>query len=199
MVRAILNGSKTQTRRAVKPRKDLNFGVQLAAHELAGEVNDGDFTNSPFGQPGDRLWVRETTYDVERHGWIGPVFVESDEGRSAAEWGYGESDDPDFIEPHELRKRPAIHMPRAMCRLVLEITCVRVEQLNDISDEDCIAEGIGLNPSAAGVMFSARDDDTLPRAMYRDLWENLYGVEAWVANPWIWVIEFKRVDRAQGT
>ncbi|WP_254916065.1 hypothetical protein [Pandoraea sp. PE-S2T-3] len=203
MVRAILDGTKTQTRRVVKPRKDLHFGVLLAAHELAGEVNGGDFTNSPHGQPGDRLWVRETTYDVEQHGWVGPVFVESDEGRSAAEWGYGQSDDPDHIEPYEMRKRPAIHMPRSMCRLVLEITGVRVERLNSISEADARAEG----SEAIGITF--RDDaDGKPRkieslgGVYRDgfriLWESISGPGSWDANPWVWVIEFKRVDGAKG-
>ncbi|WP_028730761.1 hypothetical protein [Pandoraea sp. E26] len=198
MVRAILDGTKTQTRRVVKPRKDLAFGVLLAAHELAGEVNGGDFMNSLFGQPGDRLWVRETTYDVERYGFVGPVYVESEEGEHAAAWGWGESDDPDHIEPYELRKRPAIHMPRWMCRLVLEITGVRVERLQSISDADAIAEGV--KPTSDGAFHIEEDRYRAPNPAecYVRLWESISGPGSWDANPWVWVIEFTRVDGAKG-
>ncbi|AHN74713.3 hypothetical protein DA70_09785 [Pandoraea pnomenusa] len=194
MVNAALDGSKTQTRRLVK-----GFALEL--------LQPGNFTPeyvalpenglSPFGFAGDRLWVRET-WQHSNHP-LGPydddclVFYRADY-----------LDDPlgpDLERsPDGIRRqwRPSIHMPRAAARTLLDVTSVRIERLNSISDEDCIAEGIGLNGSAAGVMFSARDDDTLPRAMYRDLWESIYGIGSWSENPWVWVGGFERVDGAEG-
>lgn len=84
-------------------------------------------------------------------------------------------------------------MPRWASRVLLEITSVRVERLQGISDADAIAEGIGLTPGAAGVPMTTPPGETMPRAMYRELWESLYGAESWAANPWLWAIEFKRV------
>jgi len=194
MVRAILDGSKTQTRRVVK-----GFALELLQPDnftpeyVALPEND----LSPFGFAGDRLWVRETwqhsnyplgPYDDDclvfyRADYLddphGPDGEKSPEGKYRA-W------------------RPSIHMPRSAARTLLDVTGVRIERLNAISDEDCIAEGIGLNGCAAGVMFSARDDDTLPRAMYRDRWESLYGAGSWSDNRWVWAVEFKRVDGAKG-
>lgn len=185
MVRAILEGQKTQTRRVVKPRKDLNFGCLLKPHELAGEVNAGDYMNCPYGQPGDRLWVRET--------WQGPLL----DGDTMENEYRGSPDDfhkpeycvyaadggptPEFItQDDELvcRWRPSIHMPRWACRILLEITGVRVERLKNVSHEDAMAEGM------------AWDDAVYD---YSRLWEALNGQGSWDANPWVWVIEFKQV------
>lgn len=146
MIRALLSGNKTQTRRIVKPRKDRNFGVDLVEHELAGEINAGDFTNCSVGQPGDGLWVRET--------FQGPL-VDEDEIASYHEEGpdkyltpefckYRATDQLDAIDfdGNELGWRPSIHMPRWASRITLEIVNVRVEQLQDISIADAQAEGI---------------------------------------------------------
>ncbi|MGU7780692.1 hypothetical protein [Burkholderia sp. PU8-34] len=224
MVRAILEGRKTQTRRVLKrqppaigegyapkvywPTRDSHMSNRgdraYLQFERPGEydgrhiMKDGFGFDCPFGQPGDRLWVRETTYDVERNGWIGPVYVESDDGAAAAAWGWGESDDPDYIEPYELRKRPAIHMPRSMARITLEITGVRVERLQDISEDDAIAEGIDGPMCAAAVGRSPSRHKLLPAAVhgYAHLWGGLNAARGygWDANPWVWVVEFKRIN-----
>ena len=183
MVRAILNGTKTQTRRVVKPRKDRGFGCMLAPHELAGEINLGDYSNCPFGQPGDRLWVKETTIKVEDYGYTGPCYVESDEGRAVLEYGLSPSpDDCTEVNPQDIRKRPAIHMPRTMSRILLEITAVGVERLQDISHADAMAEGMAL-------------DDAIYD--YSRLWEQINGTGSWDANPLVWVIEFQRVGESE--
>ena len=184
MVRAILVGRKTQTRRVVKPRRDRELGCELAACELAGEVNAGDYRNAPW-QPGDTLWVRESTIRVEEHGYAGPVYVESDEGRACLDGGLAPSeDDCTEVEPHELRIRPSIHMPRWASRITLEVTGVRVERLQDISEADSLAEGVD------------RTNTSIPghaKKRYSQLWEQINGPDSWAANPWVWVIEFRRV------
>jgi hypothetical protein len=207
MVRALLNDTKTQTRRVYKPRKHPDMGCQMAAHELVREPQHVIDRACPYGQPGDRLWVREATLKVEEHGWVGPVYVESDAGRNALEWGYGESDDPDFIEPYELKTRPPMFMPRAAARLLLEIVSVRVERLQAISEADAIAEGI----EGCGVVINGRSQGTTwrdygsrcedpcewfssPLDSYRSLWASINGAGSWDANPWVWVVEFKRLQ-----
>jgi hypothetical protein len=185
MVRAILDGSKSQTRRVVRPCKDIDFGCELAAREIAGEVNAGKFQNSRYGKLGDRLWVKETTVKIEDHGWIGPIYAESDEGRQALEWGYGEPDDPDHIPPHAIKLRPSLFMPRSRSRILLEITDVRVERLQDISRGDAMAEGCPF-PNMA--------DGPDPREWFADIWRQINGSDSWAANPWVWVISFRRVE-----
>lgn len=131
MVRAILNGRKTQTRRPVKfPILDRNLGCELAGNELAGELAAGNYLNSAFGKPGHRIWVRET--------WT-PESIDAEDG----------SYSPDYRatangQPLDGRWTPAIHMPRWASRILLEITDVRVERLNSISQEDAQAEGMEL-------------------------------------------------------
>lgn len=192
MVRALLDGSKTQTRRVVKPCPDWAMGKRcmLQPHELAGEVNQGEYSNCPYGQPGDRLWVKETTVNVEDFGYLGPVWVESEYGRNVLEYGLAPSDD-DFteVEPEDLRLRPSIFMTRAMSRITLEITGVRVERLQNISKADAIAEGLTSNSglyASPGQMWQID-----PRKAYSNLWESINGPGSWDANPWVWVIEFK--------
>lgn len=202
MVRAILDGNKTQTRRVMKTQLVYGdvCGIFPSWYLPTGPDSGTLWPNGkeqilamcPHGQPGDRLWVRETTYDVERNGYRGPVFVESDEGRYAAEFGYGEYDDPDQIEPHELRKRPAIHMPRSMCRLVLEITGVRVERLNDCSQADAVAEGAPPSHPSLDVVSRQFEYEDFSRSWYAQLWDQINGTGSWDANPWVWVVEFKR-------
>ena len=191
MVRALLDGSKTQTRRVVKHCKDVCFGVSLAPCEIAGEINGGDLNNSPYGQPGDRLWVRETTVNVEDFGYLGPVYKESEHGRDVLEYGLAPSeDDCTEVEPEDIKLRPSIFMPRAMSRITLEITGVRVERLQDISAADAQAEGVEqFNPSATSGLPAC----SAHRYAYEDLWKSINGPDSWDSNPWVWVIEFKRV------
>ncbi|MEY5099614.1 MAG: hypothetical protein RJA36_2333 [Pseudomonadota bacterium] len=194
MVRAILAGTKTQTRRVVQPPRGYRW-LDLAVGTM---VNDGGHKKhisdlrSPYGEPGDRLWVKESTIKVEDRGWIGPVYVESDAGRDALEWGYGESDDPDHIPPHAIKRRPSIFMTRAMSRITLEITGVRVERLQEISEGDAYDEG-----TAEWCAETQRNGNKWPNIVraYRGLWEQINGRGSWAANPFVWVLEFRRLER----
>ncbi|MNL22532.1 hypothetical protein D3C87_1438830 [compost metagenome] len=84
-------------------------------------------------------------------------------------------------------------MPRWACRLALEVTRVRVERLNAINHMDALAEGVGLNASAADVTMTTPAGESLPRVMFRALWEQINGAGTWDVNPWVWVVEFKRI------
>lgn len=163
MVRAILAGTKTQTRRTVKFPK---------SGSIEGTTNSrtGIFTpyQCPYGVPGDRLWVKETwslttTPDGEK---IVPLY--------AADYTAREYES---LKPW----KPSIFMPRRLSRITLEITGIRVERVQDISQADAIAEG---TPPIKGLA---------ERDAYQVLWESINGAESWAANPWVWVIEFKKV------
>ncbi len=184
MVRAILDGGKTQTRRPVKvPQIDRDAMCELSGNELAGELSAGNYRNSPHGQPGDRIWVRETwaRYNIDQ---------------DSHDMAYRATPPADW--PEEGRWRPSIHMPRWASRLVLEITGVRVERLNSISQEDAQAEGMELtgwrptysDPDSGGEVWTPYDN-------FAQLWESIYGEGSWQANPWVWVIEFKVVPNVQ--
>ncbi|HCM7338704.1 TPA: hypothetical protein N3275_003400 [Klebsiella pneumoniae] len=203
MVRAILDGRKTQTRRPVKfPVLDKNLGCELAGNELAGELSAGNYLNSAFGKPGDRVWVRETwgvvSHELDEDGRIQPwtpnrpatAIHEMPFGNGyysghaiyAADGDFTWGDD-DGYEDGRSCWRPSIHMPKAASRILLEITDVRVERLRSMSQGDARAEGViaASGPMEAGLAF-------------RELWDSIYGEESWKANPWVWVIEFKRVE-----
>ncbi|MCS4271163.1 hypothetical protein M2416_001633 [Raoultella sp. BIGb0132] len=182
MVRALLAGRKTQTRRPVGlPVHDKTLGCELAGNELAGELAAGNYLNSAFGKPGHRIWVRET--------WT-PESIDAEDG----------SYSPDYRatangQPLDGRWTPAIHMPRWASRITLEITDVRVERLNSISESDAIAEGLERYNDDGIIYYGPFGrGDCRPEVAYRDLWLSIYGAESWQANPWVWVIEFKRVE-----
>lgn len=206
MVRAILSGAKTQTRRLVKPQPSANIVRTACMIEgnppLRGCYWEygGPIVYCPFGQPGDRLWVREThaifpTYgqhraDGERWGpWGGLPFTVSDDGKQIAYHREG------FDRCDPGRWRPSIHMPRWACRLVLEITDVRVERLQAISEADALAEGIEQLNGRFTFNGGAHDSLTA-RSSFMTLWDSTGGI--WVENSWVWVIEFKRVEVASG-
>jgi hypothetical protein len=203
MVRALLDGSKTQTRRIVKPqpieKKHFVGGHSipipkraLMRNETGGEVAvAADYVHicCPYGQPGDRLWVRET--------WQGPLFDDMDACRAEpadfqkpefCEYAADGGPAPEFMTMDDelvCRWRPSIHMPRWASRITLEITGVRVEKLQDISNADCKAEGVLPDHS-----------DVFPHARaYQTLWEQINGAGSWEANPWVWVVEFKRIEQ----
>lgn len=202
MVRALLDGRKTQTRRVVKPQPYMCLsseqwktralsGVDSYMRPMGSVVLEELLSRCPYGQPGDRLWVREATVNVEEHGYKGPVFVESDEGKSVLEFGLSPSpDDITEVEASEIRKRPSIHMPRIYSRILLEITAVRVERLQDISEADCAKEGAPF--SYCGF---APEDAPDWRGWYRELWETINGAGSWDKNPWVWVVEFRRIEK----
>ena len=200
MVRALLHGSKTQTRRVAKIKHvephPQNPIIKIATMEGVGKQfwanSQVDHPNHiskacPYGQVGDQLWVRETTVKVEDHGYEGPVYAESDYGKACFEFGLSPSeDDVTEVEPEDIKLRPSIFMPRAMSRITLEITSVRVERLQDITRGDCMAEGCPF-PNIA--------KETDPKGWYSALWASINGADSWDANPWVWVIEFKKVTK----
>jgi hypothetical protein len=178
MVRAILSGSKTQTRRIAKPRRGdrtpCEHWMPYTSDVIGRNCEHGSEVQfCPDGQPGDRLWVRET-FGIGRYEADG----ESIEGRA-----HYRSSEPSC----KCRWLPSIHMPRWASRITLEITDVRVERLQTISGQDCWAEGIeaaGWDCTRYGSVVEC----------YRDIWESIHGVGAWDINPLVWVVKFKRVE-----
>lgn len=180
MVRAILDGRKTQTRRPVKfPVHDKNLGCELSGNELAGELSAGNYLNSAFGKPSDRIWVRETwaRYNIDQN---------------SHDIAYRATTPADW--PEEGRWRPSIHMPRWASRILLEITNVRVERLNAISQADAIAEGAPPSHPSIDCVSQEYGFPDFSRSWFGQTWQHIYGEESWDANPWVWVIEFERVE-----
>lgn len=182
MVRAILGGRKSQTRRAVKPQP-------------AGAWAAPGRSSCPYGQPGERLWVRETHAPrADCWGrWAESVAYE----RSVfgpGELCYAADGGDPFIE----KWRPSIHMPRWACRLVLEVAGVRVERLQAISEGDAEAEGAerDTEPCDHARRSCAEVGCLGPthRAGFADLWASINGQASWDANPWVWVVDFRRVE-----
>ncbi|EEA4684444.1 hypothetical protein DKF87_16755 [Salmonella enterica subsp. enterica serovar Newport] len=199
MVRAILEGRKTQTRRvlatyqdAVKfcPEWDVNgkqIFIVLGEKDHTGMNPVITAIPCPFGQPGDRVWVRETFRVHSRATDVATLVYRASVRNS---WTEQTHRVPVAVcnKPATPEKwTPSIHMPRWASRITLEITDVRVERLRDLSEEDAKSEGI--IPSAGGVLPGWEY-----RINFRDLWMDIYGTDNWEANPWVWVIEFKRVE-----
>lgn len=221
MVRAILAGRKTQTRRVI-----ANIGNDNCLPlQKRTKTKDGIYTHvmdspiyglCPFGKTGDRIWVRETWSDVNLEG-IPAVAYRADgdvcslmEDKSLLDDdGAFNYDDArvtkyhfsawysDLIDGVEGNWHPSIHMPRWASRILLEITDVRVERLNAISEEDARAEGIidggCLNCGEPDPCGCANPEPDATDA-FAYLWQSIYGQENWNANPWVWVIEFKRIE-----
>ena len=194
MVRALLDGRKTQTRRPIKWK-------QTRFTEI-GEREDGskwpwsedaehacDFWHPcPFGAVGDRIWVRETFCPVDDTQYGGEKWVDYRatpryEASHPAGWDCAPND------AEALKWHPSIHMPRWASRILLKITDVRVERLNSISDADAKAEGCCYGRGGGVPDFAVTPADHFPT-----LWASIYGDESWKANPWVWVISFKRVE-----
>jgi hypothetical protein len=199
MVRAILEGRKTVTRRAISHKLTNRFDEPRGQADVnAGypfvECEEGYFPAvnfCPYGQPGDRLWVRETFMDLLGTGVEHRPAPDSPVQR----YCYGADVRPgsfadDTRKDYGLKWKPSIHMPRAACRILLEIAAVRVERLQDISRADIRAEGLQCPPELASDDVSPNYRDWYPVA-WRELWESTGG--DWNANPWVWVVEFKRV------
>lgn len=203
MVRAILEGRKTQTRRVVNPQPNRTHdgepywfvgGYRAWTFRECDDIlrKGGSNLLCPYGNVGDRLWVRETTLRVEEHGYLGPVYLESERGRAFLGEGMASSEDGIAeVEPWEIKKRPSVFMPRAMSRINLEITDVRVERLNDISEDDARAEGVFV-PEAG----YAQNGRRAPVMAFSALWESINGAGSWALNPWVWCLTFRRTDAA---
>ncbi|MBD2364490.1 hypothetical protein H6G36_25510 [Anabaena minutissima FACHB-250] len=185
MIRAILEGRKTQTRRIIKPQPELCHGCQSCEFRC-------DHFAAPVKQQwqkGDILWVRETWREAlsETH--------ECYAYRADNSYQCGKR------SPHNCNAiwKPSIFMPKKACRLWLEVTGVRIEQLQGIGEEDAIAEGIEQLSSGywAGGQHKTKDTPKhLPTPIegFKDLWQSINGTDSWDLNPWCWVVEFKRVD-----
>ena len=211
MVRALLDGNKTQTRRVVKMKphhqiEERDNGTPWP-WMYDGERDADSWMACPYGQPGDRLWVREAFDFLPSGGPDQPQACEivywatgSIEPRSAPH------DYNPMIYGHQ-KVRPSIHMPRWASRITLKITSVRVERLQDISEADAMAEGIvecpipadDEGPRRIGYMVGPDDGKSglsvTPIQAYRDLWESINGPDSWTTNPWVWVVEFKRLQK----
>lgn len=203
MVRALLDGTKTQTRRVVKPQP---------RHLLIRSSNDGEWYDAdcvspgtlvkcPYGAPGDRLWVRETfgmwpgSLDEERQTLYRATVPEAPGG-----WPSRRGPIADFV-----RWRPSIHMPRRFSRLTLEIVSVRVERVQEISEADALAEGVPLCDYSFGRAYGGdltgdgitRVPMDSARSAFLCLWDSINAARgfSWASNPWCWCIAFKRVEQ----
>ncbi|HCL3743929.1 TPA: hypothetical protein ACGJ44_000888 [Pseudomonas aeruginosa] len=192
MVRAILEGRKTVTRRVMKPQPDF-LGSMVDPNTPFKTLDAGLHARitCPHGQPDDRLWVREA--------WAADAQVDAIAPRDLSQ-GEPIWYPADFSVRQtgcsmisKGRGRPSIHMPRWASRILLEITAVRIERLQDISEKQALAEGVELEGEGvcwAGAAGTASDS---PVESFRLLWELINGAGSWNANPWVWVVEFKRV------
>ncbi len=190
MVRAILDGRKTQTRRVMKPQPEYRENKSLPGHfgtwfhdwnlDHDAVTIDDIIKYCPFGRPSDRLWVRETfvvDYEVGEgtRGGIPPAvfYRATDDGKTN-------------FTPGMEHWKPSIHMPRMYCRLLLEVTGVRVERLQDINEDGCKAEGLDWDSG----------DFLGPKAQFAIFWNSLNEKRGhgWDTNPWVWVVEFERAN-----
>ena len=183
MVRALLDDTKTQTRRLVKPQpRRVDGGVPFGDGPAWAHAEPGSaLMRCPYGKRGDRLWVRETW---ARDDEDGTLMYRADLGRdmNADAWEQGRLEGvPRY------RWRPSIHMPRAASRIALEVTGVRVERLHQISRGDAMAEGCP---------FANMQDGESPRRWYEYLWRAINGPDSWDANPWVWVVEFRKAHNS---
>lgn len=227
MVRAILEGRKTQTRRIVKPQpteclphtKYLE-GEEIAIHYARGYrwrpsknweayTREGEkrlaelmLSKCPYGKPGDRLWCRET--------WQVVHFSRDPETGHCDDYWHSKDIPPantdywtvvyeassgfeDNREDRGFPWRPSIHMPRWASRITLEITGIRVERLQEISEEDAKAEGVdSIECCVSGDPEAPHEDRYV--AGFHHLWESINGPGSWEANPWVWVVEFRRLQ-----
>lgn len=194
MVRAILEGRKTQTRRIAKEKiegrqcladEDWEFDENMPCFiDRFGSCPVRDNLHlCPYGVVGDRLWVRETFAYALLHPDPGTIIYRADF---------------DNVRPTKLvrggRWKPSIFMPKEDCRIRLEITDVRIEKLNDISEHDALAEGVSIKVDAS--IAAAVAKDTPARMEFWHLWESINSKRGfgWTTNPWVWVLNFKRIN-----
>lgn len=205
MVRALLDGTKTQTRRLCKPMqqwvnqecREVRIHDGAPHHFLKGAESPIERLRCPYGQPGDRLWVRETTHRRPMLNLLNgePLAPEYNGGAYTVD---GEDvltpDGFDLTWWYSRKACPSIHMPRWASRILLEIVSVRVERLQAIGEADAREEGVTIKERhTVGYCAGA----FLPPSIraYRELWESINGAGSWAANPWVWVVEFRRIDR----
>jgi hypothetical protein len=189
MVRAILDGRKQQTRRVVKPQDSVETHedksgvidvIHLHSPRCPGYCDYACKFPCPYGAAGDRLWVRET-WSKAKSCNAHDLFYRADGDRQ-----YGKQHALSYVE-REDRWRPSIHMPRWASRITLELTGVRVERLQDISDDDAKAEGVVRNEWS----WDDGESPTTDREAFECVWVAINGRGSWDANPWVWVIDFR--------
>jgi hypothetical protein len=214
MVRAVLAGTKTQTRRVVKPQPPYEcsrivvehfhptvidrYGDEQPGREVFGATTtDGEWgLRCPYGAPGDRLWVREAWRTEREFDRLPPRDLSP---ASPVQYEAGP-----FAEVLDGKLRPGMFMPRWASRITLEVTGVRVEHLQDISEADAIAEGIVPHRKGGwwweqppgGIAGSNHFGAKTARDAYSALCESLNGPGSWAANPWLWVVELRRLEHA---
>lgn len=225
MVRAVLDGRKTQTRRPfpIQPHGEYGEhyngkmeGPEMYEPQMFDKYGDaypgkpifGCYTEDgeqgfkcPHGQPGDRLWVRETCKAEELESGLDGVryaaddaFVSIEDTKEAAEnWLVLSTYRKNKYQHGQSNTVPSIHMPRWASRILLEITNIRVERVQDISEADAAAEGCNNSQSEAAKNVGWYEK---PRRAFRRVWEQVYG-DSWNRNDWVWVIEFKVVEIKQ--
>ena len=215
MVRALLDGRKTMTRRLVKPqpsKDDYTLWTQNGGdkkdngkHRWGKVLNnlleaDKEMFSCPYGQIGDILWVRETWADLRGMG-----FSIDDFPRLVAYKADSKDEGLEIAKEYGIKWKPSIFMPRSASRISLRITNIRVERLNDITEEDAIREGVEKNiepgqeskwePDYGYKDYTAKDLDGFPCFTaidsFKSLWGSINGENSWAENPWVWVIEFE--------
>ena len=215
MVRAILDGRKTQTRRIVKPQPPADSCCPI----IGSYGVDWDYcgartpaSRNPYGVQGNCLWVRETFDIVDDpaayHKDDGPREVVEYEGEiyecddavrrgpNGERWvvDYAATPPRRAMDVAGVRKwRPSIHMPRWASRITLEIESVRVERVQEISEADAAAEGVGGMRDMRFAVALGNLHSTAHRPNFADLWNSINGSGSWELNPWVWVLTFKRV------
>lgn len=199
MVRAIIEGRKTQTRRAMKWHDQDDPDWQLKGMTFDGQFwksTDGRLTMPcPYGQPGDRLWVRETFWQrmrwgytsIEEKGWVPD---------SAVKYVATDTKPDDVLQDTWWKMKPSIFMRRDQSRMTLELTEVRVQRVQDISEADAEAEGIVAHRVHAELVPGAIRRTA--KDYYWLLWDSINakregGTYAWAKNPWVWAVSFKRI------
>ncbi len=221
MVRALLAGTKIQTRRIIKVQPDdERYRISTLMSTTGDRRNEGrhfwgrysaignsllsrseGYFPCPYGQPGDRLWVRETSlispknfadytdysyFDTEGHGRIVQHLATSPNRKAATDLGV-------------TKATPSIFMPRWASRILLEITAVRCERLQDITEADAVNEGVNVVNigKTKGVEYENYLDEDFfeyfAKDSYATLWEKINGLRSWATNPWVWVVEFKQI------
>lgn len=230
MVKALLAGTKTQTRRLATHRHGIGFlggkdqeddasawGYAFDGPEHHGyavlargfrDRHDHGFVSipCPYGEPGDRLWVRENFTSGYGRGCWGTIF------QADGAFVQGKRQHPKGIHynaadrPPGMKWRPSIHLPRWASRITLEVTSVRVERLQSISEEDALAEGISAVPFypddgfplSTGYMLGENDGSsplhTTAVKAFAAAWDGINGERAsWASNPWLWCVSFRRL------
>lgn len=189
MVRAILDGRKSMTRRIIKPQPETMHEGKPYWHigglrtSWIGRTEPHWGNNPlmcPYGTIGERLWVRETFCRSRNNTFYKadyPGFGKPNELSDSWDWDSGGGQ----------RWTPSVHMNRRYSRITLEITGVRVERLNEISEEDAKAEGVVFDTGKPG------ECRTCAKGAFMDLWNSINGTDSWLNNPWVWVVEFKKV------